>query len=69
MALFLRDEEVNQCVSMDDMLVAIESMQRHFGQGEVYNLPRRKIIAPGGQLAVMGGGLFYEGVLGSRLTP
>ncbi len=66
MALFLRDEEVNQCVSMDDMLGAIESMQRHFGQGEVYNLPRRKIIAPGGQLAVMGGGLFYEGVLGVK---
>ena len=66
MALFLRDQEVNQCVSMDDMLEAIESMQRHFGQGEAYNLPRRKIIAPSGQLAVMGGGLFYEGVMGVK---
>ncbi len=66
MALFLRDQEVNQCVSMDDMLGAIESMQRHFGQGEAYNLPRRKIIAPSGQLAVMGGGLFYEGVMGVK---
>ena len=66
MALFLRDEEVNQCVTMPEMLAAIESMQRHYGQGEVYNLPRRKIIAPGGLLSVMGGGLFYDGVLGVK---
>ena len=66
MALFLRDEEVSQILSMDDMLTAIESMQRHFGQGEAYNLARRKIVAPGGLLSVMGGGLFYEGVLGVK---
>ena len=66
MALFLRDEEVNQCVTMPEMLTAIEAMQRHYGQGEVYNLPRRKIIAPGGLLSVMGGGLFYDGVLGVK---
>ncbi len=66
MTLFLRDEEVNQCVDMASMLTAIESMQSHFGQGEVYNLPRRKIIAEGGQLAVMGGGLFHDGVLGVK---
>jgi ornithine cyclodeaminase/alanine dehydrogenase-like protein (mu-crystallin family) len=66
MALFLRDEEVNQCVSIDEMLVAIESMQSHFGRGEACNLPRRKMIASGGLLAVMGGGLFYQGVLGVK---
>ncbi len=66
MALFLRDADVNQVVSMGDMLDAIEAMQRHFGQGEVYNLARRKIIASGGMLAVMGGGLFYSGVLGVK---
>lgn len=66
MALFLRDEEVNQCVSINEMLDAIESMQCHFGKGEAYNLPRRKIIASGGLLAVMGGGLFYDGVLGVK---
>ncbi len=66
MALFLRDEDVNQVVSMDQMLEAIETMQRHFGQGEAYNLARRKIIASGGLLAVMGGGLFYDGVLGVK---
>lgn len=66
MALFLRDEEVNQVVTMDDMLTAIEEMQRQFGRGAAMNLTRRKIIAPGGMLSVMGGGLFYAGVLGVK---
>ena len=66
MALFLRDEEVRQVVNMQEMLEAIESMQRHFGRGEAYNLPRRKIIAAGGMLSVMGGGLFHDGVLGVK---
>ena len=66
MALFLRDEEVRQVVTMGDMLEAVESMQRHFGRGEAYNLPRRKIIADGGMLSVMGGGLFHDGVLGVK---
>ena len=66
MALFLRDGEVNQAVNMDEMLVAIEEMQRHYGHGEVMNLGRRKIVAPGGLLSVMGGGLFYDGILGVK---
>ena len=66
MTLFLRNEDVSQCVSMDGMLEAIESMQRHYGRGEAYNLARRKIIAGGGMLSVMGGGLFYEGLLGVK---
>ncbi|MSQ06906.1 MAG: ornithine cyclodeaminase family protein [Dehalococcoidia bacterium] len=66
MALFLRDEEVRQVVDMEQMLAAIETMQARFGQGEAYNLPRRKIIAKGGMLAVMGGGLFYDGVMGVK---
>lgn len=66
MALFLRDEDVSRAVQMDDMLGAIESMQSHFGQGEAMNLARRKIIASGGMLSVMGGGMFHEGVLGVK---
>jgi len=66
MALFLRDEDVNRSVSMENMLEAIESMQRQFGQGEASNLVRRKIIASGGLLSVMGGGLFHEGVFGVK---
>ena len=66
MTLFLRNGEVAQCVTMDSMLQAIENMQSHYGQGEAYNLGRRKIIADTGMLSVMGGGLFYEGVLGVK---
>ena len=51
---------------MDAMLETIESMQRHYGLGEAYSLPRRKIIGSGGMLAVMGGGLYYDGVLGVK---
>ena len=66
MTLFLRDEHVAQCVSMNEMLAAIEKMQAHYGRGEAYNLGRRKIIAETGMLSVMGGGLYYEGVLGVK---
>ena len=66
MALFLRDEDVSRSISMDEMLVAIEAMQEHFGRGEAFNLARRKVIGSSGQLAVMGGGLFYDGVMGVK---
>ena len=66
MALFLRDHEVAQCVTMEAMLEAIENMQHRYGHGEAYNLGRRKIIADTGMLSVMGGGLFFEGVLGVK---
>ena len=66
MALFVRDEDIRETVSMDDMLGAIEDMQRHYGLGEAYNLGRRKIIASSGLLSVMGGGLYYKGVFGVK---
>ncbi len=66
MTLFLRDEDVTQSVTMDAMLVSIENMQMRYGLGEAYNLGRRKIIADSEMLSVMGGGLFYEGVLGVK---
>ena len=66
MAIFLRDVEVSETLSMDQMIEKIESMQSYYGNGEASNLPRRKIISSGGMLAVMGGGLFYEGVLGVK---
>ena len=66
MSLFLRDDDVRQCVTMDSMMDAIESMQRHYGAGEAVNLTRRKIIASTGMLSVMGGGLFYQGLLGVK---
>jgi len=66
MALFLKDEDVAQCVTMDTMLEAIESMQRQYGDGQAHNMTRRKIIADSGMLSVMGGGLFHQGLLGVK---
>ena len=66
MALFLKDEDVAQCVTMDGMLEAIETMQRQYGDGQAHNMTRRKIIADSGMLSVMGGGLFHQGLLGVK---
>ena len=66
MTLFLKDEDVAQCVSMDAMLETIESMQRQYGGGQAHNMTRRKIIAESGMLSVMGGGLFDQGLLGVK---
>ena len=66
MTLFLKDEDVAQCVTMDAMLEAIESMQHQYGDGQAHNMTRRKIIAEGGMLSVMGGGLFHQGLLGVK---
>ena len=66
MTLFLNEDDVRQTVTMDDMLEAIESMQRHFGLGEASNLARRHLNASSGLLAVMGGALFYGGVFGVK---
>ena len=66
MALFLKDEDVTQCVTMDAMLEAIESMQRQYGDGQAHNMTRRKGIADSGMLSVMGGGLFHQGLLGVK---
>lgn len=66
MALFLKDEDVAQCVDMDAMIEAIESMQHQYGDGQAHNMTRRKIIAESGMLSVMGGGLFHQGLLGVK---
>ncbi len=66
MARFLTDADVNQCVGLPDMLSAIESMMANYGRGEAVNMTRRKINTPSGYLAVMGGGLFYDGVFGVK---
>ena len=66
MTLFLKDEDVAQCVDMDSMLGAIESMHHQYGDGQAHNMTRRKIIADSGMLSVMGGGLFHQGLLGVK---
>ena len=66
MARFLTDADVNACVDLDDLLPAIAAMLAHHGRGAAANLPRRRISAPGGYLAVMGGALLYDGLFGVK---
>ena len=66
MARFLTNAQVNECVSLDDIVPAIEGMMGNHGGGEAVNLTRRRIAAPGGYLAVMGGALMYDGVFGVK---
>ncbi len=66
MAHFLTDADVDRCVGLPQMLPAIESMMANYGRGDAANLTRRKIFSPDGYLAVMGGGLFYDGVFGVK---
>lgn len=66
MARFLTDSDVDRCVSLDDVLPAIEEMLVSYGGGAAANLTRRRIAAPGGYLAVMGGALLYNGFFGLK---
>ncbi len=61
MARFLTDADVDGCAGLDDVLPAIEDMLASYGRGKAVNLTRRRVAAPGGYLAVMGGALFYDG--------
>lgn len=66
MAIILSDIEVRDLVTMEEMVATIENMQREFGHGRTTNLSRRKIISNQGMLAVMGGALFYDNVMGVK---
>ncbi len=66
MARFLTDQQVNECVSPADVLPAIEAMFARHGDGDAVNLTRCRVASPGGYLAVMGGALIYDGVLGVK---
>lgn len=66
MARFLTNAQVNECVSIADVLPAIEAMMDNHGGGEAANLSRRRIATPGGYLAVMGGAIMHDGVFGVK---
>ena len=66
MARFLRDDDVDRCAQLGDMLPVIERMFAQYGQSRAVNLTRRKTVTPHGYLAVMGGALAYDGVMGVK---
>ena len=66
MVLLLRDPDVDQLLDMESMLETIEEMLRRYGSGGGFNLARRRVMAPTGELAVMAGGLLHQGVFGVK---
>ena len=66
MARFLTNAQVNECVSLEDILPAVEAMLVNYGNGAATNLTRRRIATPGGYLAVMGGAIMHDGVFGVK---
>ena len=66
MARFLTNAQVNECVSLEDILPAVEAMLVNYGNGAATNLTRRRIATPGGYLALMGGAIMHDGVFGVK---
>ena len=66
MARILTDPEIRGSVTMGDMMDAVEEMHRHYAVGEAFNSDRRSVVLDDSQLALMGGGLAYKGLFGSK---
>ena len=66
MALILTDQHIRETVSMADMMDAVEEMHRHYARGEASNSPRQVATVGESEMALMGGGLDYEGLLGAK---
>ena len=66
MARFLTNAQINECVSLEDIVPAVEAMLVNYGNGAAANLTRRRIATPGGYLAVMGGAIMHDGVFGIK---
>ena len=66
MSRILTDAQVADCVGLGDILPAIEEMAAQHGRGQAANLSRRRIAAPGGYFAMMGGALLYGNVFGVK---
>ena len=66
MARILTDADIKNTVSMGSMMDKVEEMHRHYAAGEAFNADRRTIALGDSQLALMGGGLAYEGLFGAK---
>lgn len=70
MALYLTEEDVNELLTMDDALFAVESVLRLQATGEATNESRRRVRAQGSILMTMSGAVenFHEfkGLLGLK---
>lgn len=66
MALFLREQDVADLLTMREALTAVEKAFREQGQGRAPNQPRRRVRLPQGVLHVMAGAVPALGGIGLK---
>jgi len=67
MVLILREADIEQLVTVPDMVEALETAFREQGAGHATNEPRRRVRAPGGgTLHLLGAALPGQGVIGFK---
>lgn len=66
MALYLREEEVRQVLTMPMAVEAVESAHRAHAQGLAQDVPRSRTRSPRSALHILQGGLVPEGVMGYK---
>lgn len=66
MALLLREVEVEQLLTMEDALEAVEEAFRGWGEGRAVNRPRVRVRVPHGFLHLMPAAALDEGVMGFK---
>ncbi len=66
MALFLREHEVYELLTMEDALRVVEGAFRAWGDGQAINRPRTRLRVPKGFLQLMPAALLEEGVMGFK---
>jgi ornithine cyclodeaminase/alanine dehydrogenase-like protein (mu-crystallin family) len=66
MALLIREDQVAELITMDDVLPAVEAGFRAMGEGRATNRPRSRAITPEGSLQVMHASVPAIGVSGVK---
>ncbi|HEY8489922.1 MAG TPA: ornithine cyclodeaminase family protein [Dehalococcoidia bacterium] len=66
MALFLREAEVTELLTMDAALAAVEEAFRQQGLGQATNHPRTRFVMKGGVFHLMAGALPEQGAFGFK---
>jgi ornithine cyclodeaminase/alanine dehydrogenase-like protein (mu-crystallin family) len=66
MALLIREHDVAELITMDDVLAAVETGFRAMGEGQAINRPRSRAITPLGALHVMHASVPALGVSGVK---
>ena len=66
MTLLIREAEVEQLVTMPDVIEAVEASERALGEGRAIHHPRERVRLPGGMLHLMAGGLVDDDLFGFK---